>query len=138
MLEERRVKKLFAAFPNSFINHNLEFIAHKKANEFFVLGNCNTVLDVKCKVLEWLSRGAFKTNPFYKSSENAAFHKFMLSGINTYLGTNFDEKEIAIIYQMLGNAVRRTLTIEFINSGYDMAVLINAARAQDEQIYFEL
>lgn len=32
-------------------------------------------------------------------------------------------RDIAIIYQKLGNRVRHSLTEEFINSGYDMAVL---------------
>lgn len=49
----------------------------------------------------------------------------MLCGINAYLGTNFTEDDIAIIYQELGNRVRHTLTVEFVNSGYDMSVLMD-------------
>lgn len=38
------LKKLFDAFPNGFINHNLEFIAHPhhRVNSYFCLGNCET------------------------------------------------------------------------------------------------
>lgn len=34
------------------------------------LVDCETELDVKCKVLEWFSRGAYKTEPFHFDAEN--------------------------------------------------------------------
>lgn len=116
-------KKLNHAFPRSFINTNLEFIAHREANEYFRLEDCETELDVKCKVLEWLSRGAHKTCPFNSDLKNERFHNFMLNGINDFLGTNFTEEDIELIYDRLGNRVNHALTVEFVNSGYDMALL---------------
>lgn len=115
--------ELLSAFPDSWINDSGEFIAHTKANEYFRLEDCETELDVKCKVLEWLSRGAFKTEPFESTSKNMRFHELMLDGINAYLGTDFTGEDMAVIYQKLGNRVRHYLTVEFVNSGYDMAVL---------------
>jgi hypothetical protein len=47
----------------------------------------------------------------------------MLDGINVYLGTNFTPTHMAIIYLRLGNRVDHERTVEFINSGYDIAVL---------------
>ncbi len=44
--------KLLKAFPRSFISEFGEFIAHDKANEYFILKNCANDLDIKCKVLE--------------------------------------------------------------------------------------
>lgn len=123
MVGSEITKKLIHAFPKSFINGGLEFIAEREANEYFRLEDCENELDVKCKVLEWLSRGASKTEPFYTKKRNDLFHKFMLDGINAYLGTNFTAEDMAIIYQKLGNRVRHSLTEEFVNSGYDMAVL---------------
>lgn len=123
MVDSNVTKKLSRAYPNSFINSALEFIAHRRANEYFRLEDCETELDVKCKVLEWLSRGAYKTCPFSSKRKNEEFHSFMLDGINTFLGTDFTEEDIAVIYQKLGNRVRHDLTIEFINSGFDMSVL---------------
>ncbi len=123
MVEAAVFVKLFAAFPGSFINHNIEFIAHREANEYFLLGNCETELDVKCKVLEWLSRGAHKTQPFHSNAKNEKFHEFMLAGINKYLGTDFSKDDIAIVYQMLGNRVRHDLTVAFVEGGYDMEIL---------------
>lgn len=123
MVDSLVTKKLAMAFPNSFINTALEFIAHKEANEYFRLEDCENEFDVKCKVLEWLSRGAYKTCPFHSNLKNERFHNFMLNGINDFLGSDFTEDDIAIIYQKLGNRVRHSLTEEFINSGYGMAVL---------------
>lgn len=115
--------KLTQSFPRSFINGGLEFIAHKKANEYFRLEDCECEFDVKCKVLEWLSRGAFKTEPFYSKRENEKLHEFMLNGINKYLGTNFSYDDMEIIYTYLGNRCNHSKTKKFIESGYDMSVL---------------
>lgn len=124
MVDSSIVKRLSAAFPKSFINCSLEFIAHRTANEYFILENCETELDVQCKVLEFFSRGAYKTEPFATDRKNKEFHEFMLCGINQYLGTNFTEDDIAVIYQQLGNRVNHPLTVEFVNSGFDMSVLL--------------
>lgn len=123
MVNSEITLKLLSAFPRSWINGGLEFIAHTRANEYFRLEDCETELDVKCKVLEWLSRGAYKTEPFERDWKNREFHQFMLDGINKYLGTSFTEDDIAIVYQHLGNRVRHSLTVEFVESGYDMAML---------------
>lgn len=123
MVDVLATRKLAHAFPQSYINYNLEFIAHEKANEYFILRDCETEFDVKCKVLEWLSRGAHKTCPFNSNLQNEKFHNFMLNGINDFLGTDFTEDDIEKIYDRLGNRVNHDLTVDFINSGYDMAIL---------------
>ena len=123
MVDDIVTLRLELAFPNSFVNHNDEFIAHKRANEYFRLEDCETELDVKCKVLEWLSRGAYKTEPFHYVAENNRFHAFMLKGINKFLGTNFSEDDIELIYTYLGNRCNHEKTVKFIESGYDMQLL---------------
>ncbi len=123
MVNSSITRKLEIAFPRSFINPSLEFIAHKKANEYFRLEDCNDEFDVKCKVLEWLSRGAYKTCPFNTDLRNEKFHKFMLNGINVFLGTDFTADDIEIIYTYLGNRCNHKKTVEFINSGYNIAIL---------------
>lgn len=115
--------KLIHSFPQSFINGGLEFIAHKRANEYFRLEDCETEFDVKCKVLEWLSRGAYKTEPFDSEHKNEEFHQFMLDGINKYLGTDFSFDDMEIIYTYLGNRCNHPKTVKFIESGYNMSVL---------------
>lgn len=123
MVDSLVTKKLAVAFPKSFINTALEFIAHKEANEWFRLEDCENEFDVKCKVLEWLSRGAYKTCPFNSNIKNERFHNFMLNGINDFLGTDFTESDIEEIYTYLGNRCNHEKTFKFINSGYDMSVL---------------
>lgn len=120
MVHEGVLLRLMRAFPNSFINHNLEFIAHRYSNTYFLLADCESELDVKCKVLEWFSRAAHKTEPYQTTKSNKRFHQFMLTGINAFLHTQFTEDDIAAIYQNLGNGVRHDLTVVFVESGYDM------------------
>lgn len=122
---------LMKSFPRSFVNSHGDFIAHLEANEYFILSTCSTDLEVKCKVLEWLSRAAYKTQPFRTKKKNDQFNKFMLDGINTFLGTNFSVEEIGLIYQELGNQVNRRLTTAFIHGGYDINLLISKSEGSD-------
>lgn len=114
---------LMESFPESFINENNEFIAHKKSNQYIVLGNCQTPLDIECKVLEWFSRPACKMRPYQSERRNRLFHEFMLNGINNFLDTDFTEDEIADIYEYLGNCINHEKTIDFIESMYDFNIL---------------
>lgn len=116
-------KRLMHCFPNSFINQNGEFIAHRYSNQYFILDNCAEELDVKCKILAWFSRAAHKTEPYKTSAKNREFHEFMLNGINEFLGTSFTETSMDAIYTYLGNDINRSLCEQFVNSGYDMCVL---------------
>ncbi len=127
MVGSNITRKLAHSFCGSYINYNLEFIAHEEANEYFRLEDCETEFDVKCKVLEWLSRGAHKTCPFNSNIKNEKFHNFMLNGINDFLGTDFTEEDMKIIYTYLGNRCNHEKTVKFINSGYDMSVLEGGA-----------
>lgn len=115
--------KLMNCFPNSVINHNAEFITHIRSNTYFSLKDCENETDVKCKVLEWLSRPAHKTEPYNTKRSNDKFHRFILSGVNQFLETDFSEEDMEQIYTYLGNACNHTKTLKFIESGYDMSVL---------------
>lgn len=46
MVETDVLQKLFRAFPNSVINHSLEFVAdvNPRVNSYFCLLNCNSEL----------------------------------------------------------------------------------------------
>ena len=122
MIEWNETQRLMNCFPRSFINQHGEFIAHMEANEYLILHNCETVIDVQCKVLEWFSRAAHKTAPFSKR-KTADFQKFMLNGINEYLVTSFSRDDMDIIYTYLGNAINHERTIRFIESGYNLEML---------------
>ena len=115
--------KLMRSFPGSFFIPNGEFIAHKKSNTYLVFTNCETLKDLQCKILEWFSRAAYKTEPYYTDKSNNKFHSFMLDGINDFLGTAFTFDDMELIYTYLGNECNRPLTLKFVESGYDMEIL---------------
>ncbi len=117
------VIKLMKAFPQSVINYNCEFIADLKTNQYFILNNCHSELDIKCKVLEWLSRAACKTQLSHSERKNRELQSEMRKHINEYLGTSFTAEDMRTIYTWLGNACNHEKTIAFINSGYDMRIL---------------
>ncbi len=125
MVGQEVLKDLFAAFPNAIINHNLEFIADPtpRVNSYFRLDNIETREEASAKVLEYLSREAFKSLHFNTEKRNKQVHDYHLYGINTFCGTNFTEDDIDTIYTYLGNEVNRPKTLEFIRSGYDLTVL---------------
>lgn len=122
-VEDEVVFELFNAFPGAFIYYNGEIIVHKAANSYFILKDCTSRLDVKCKVLEWLSRDAFKSEPFNSAKKNLRLHETMLHGINVFLGTNFSYEDMETIYTYLGNCCNHARTLRFIQSGYDVSML---------------
>ena len=117
------INKLFKCFPNSFINGHEEFIAEPKTNLYFNIGNCQSELDVKCKVLEWFSRDGSKAMPYRSREKNKKYHAKIREQINAFLGTSFDGEQMLKIYCELGNNVNRDLAVKFIMSDYDMKVL---------------
>ena len=110
----------------------IEFLADEKSNTYFILGNCETKEDVDCKVIERLSRAAYKTEPYYSDVSNRKFHAKMLDGINKYLGTNFTKEDIEIIYTNLGNACNHEKTLEFVRSGFDMDTFLEETEELDK------
>ena len=63
MVDWAVIRRLGLSFPGWFINAQGEFIAHQKANVYFNISTCESELDVKCKVLERLSRAGRKSKP---------------------------------------------------------------------------
>lgn len=125
MVPQPVLSDLFGAFPDAILNRNLEFIAdpHRRVNSYFRLDNCETRTDAICKVLEYLSREAYKSQHFNAGWRNKEVHEYHLRGINTFCGTNFTAADIEIVYWRLGNGVNRKLTLAFIDSGFDLSVL---------------
>lgn len=123
MISGEILQDLFTAFPVGMLNHNLEFIAFPRANTYFCIKDCNTYEDTVAKVLEWLSRAAYKTEPFRGQKANREFHEYHLRGINDFCGTTFTEDDMDEIYTYLGNAVNHKKTLAFIRSDFDLSVL---------------
>lgn len=123
MVDWNIIQPLMKAFPRSLINYNCEFVADTHTNQWFRLDNCFTELDLKCKVIEFFSRAAYKTIPYHSKKKNDEFHEFFRNGINEYLGTSFTHDDMQIIYTYLGNRCNHEKTIVFVESGYDMGIL---------------
>lgn len=119
--EEIAVKSIvnlaLQVFPKSFINNSNEIILEPRNNVYFRLEDIETALDFKCKMFAWVSR------PIAKSLNNYWSPK-VLRSFNQVLGTNFTKKEMNCIYDRLGNDVNRQLTVRFIESNYNMALLV--------------
>ena len=99
-----------------FINHNYELIVEPKNNIYFRLDNIETELELKCKVIAWLSRPSCKGISTY-------WQKRIRAIVNEFLGTEFTSDEMAEIYTYLGNDCDREKTIKFIESNYDVNTL---------------
>ena len=125
MVSQDVLKDLFRAFPDAIINRNLEFVAdpQRRVNSYFRLDNCDSRMDARCKVLEYLSREAYKSQHFDAEWRNRQVHDYHRKGINAFCGTNFSHDDMEIIYTYLGNGVNRKKTLAFIYSGYNLAVL---------------
>ena len=123
MIELSKIQEVMNCFHCSFINNNAELIINAKTNTYFLLSKIETELDLKCKILEWLSRPAYKTEYCSSEKHNRAMQDWHLKGLNEYLKTDFSREQMEKIYTYLGNGVNRELCIKFIESGYDMSLL---------------
>ncbi len=107
--------------PNCFISPLFELIVEPRNNIYFRLEDVETDLDMKCKVLAWLSRPSCK-------EVGEQCQKKMRAIFNEYLGTDFSVEQIEQIYTYLGNDCNREKTIKFIESHYDFNVLTETVR----------
>lgn len=137
MTKKEMASKLLECFPKSFINHNGEFIAHKKSNTYMLLDNKETWLDVAVGLVEWFSRAAYKTQCYKSDAADAKFHRFMLDGINKFLAPAkpLTNKDMELVYIYLGNGVHHALAVEFVESDCDMEILRAYSKEQDPEFY---
>ena len=103
-------------FWNSFVNDSYEYIIWPKHNIYFRLEDVQSMLDLKCKVLNWCSRYCIKGIP---ERDQARMQNF----INEILQTSFDYDDFETIYVVLGNGIKNDLTKEFVESGYNLELL---------------
>lgn len=116
------LKRIMELFNGSFILID-ELILVKKTNLYFSLENIETEIDLKCKLLEWCSRDACKRQYYQQEWRNVKYQNLILDRLNLILETNFSKDDMHLIYTKLGNAVNHKLTIDFVNSNYDLNIL---------------
>ncbi|KAA0944377.1 hypothetical protein FQ087_18400 [Sporosarcina sp. ANT_H38] len=111
------IERALEVFPKSFINKSNEIILEPKNNVYFRLEDVYVELDFKCKMLAWISRPVSKSLNKYWSPK-------VLKSFNEFLGTGFSKDDMLLIYDRLGNDVNRALSIKFIESNYDLKLLV--------------
>lgn len=114
--QSKELEKVYRAFPQAFINKHNEIIIYPRRNTYFRLDDVDDETILSCKILEWLSREASK-------SISPTSKKYHFEGICKYFDKRFTQEEMDEIYDNLGNSIRRTLTIKFVESGLDMSIL---------------
>lgn len=102
--------------PSCFINSKFELIVEPKNNIYFLLEDVETDIDIKRKVLSWLSRPSCK-------GVSEHWQKRIRAIINEYLETEFTLDDMHEIYTYLGNDCNRKKCLRFIESGYKMEAL---------------
>ena len=118
------ILRLMHFFPNSFINCHFELILSPKGNVYFKCNEGMTRKDVLCKIFEWCSRYCAKGEPYVSERTNKIWRDNLISNFNEYLETNFNQDDFYLIYDRLGNAVNHDLTVKFVESGFNMDVLL--------------
>lgn len=73
MKMESYIHRLMQSFSGSFINGINEIILYPETNLYFRLDDVNSEFDVKCKLLEWCSRDAYKTKPYDNELKNKVY-----------------------------------------------------------------
>ena len=111
MIEWEKIKKLMDCFPESVINHNGEFIAMVKENEYFLLESCKDEREMKCKVLAWFSRGAHKTQHYNSKKKNNEYHQFMEQTLTLKIWTLFILNSVMMSIDLF---VKNLLTVDMI------------------------
>lgn len=110
------IAKSLQVFPKSFINQDNELILEPTNNVYFRLEDMETELEFKCKMMAWVSR------PIAKGL-SPKWSKKVLASVNELLGTRFSKADMQVIYTELGNDVNPGLSVQFIESGYDLSLL---------------
>lgn len=119
----KTIESLLSSFPRSLITYDYKIMIDSL--NVFKFNDCQFPNDVKCKVLEYLSRwfSRITGQPFRDEETNEKYRVHILQGINNFLGTNFSEDEMRKIYNCLGYNCNHQKTLDFINSNYNMETL---------------
>lgn len=103
----------------AFINNNDELIVIPKINAYFSLKGVNTAIDFECSIISSLSYLCASNH------WNRYWSPRMTAFINIMLGTRWDAETFDDIYAVLGNGINHDVCLEFVKSGYCMAIIEN-------------
>lgn len=117
------IQRIMKYFKNSYINSYLEVILLPKTNGYFAIKNCRNEVDIKCEIIENISRDCFKTQHYSRLKDNKNMWNENLIALNNALKTDFSQQDIELIYNKLGNGINHELTKKFVESNFDIEVL---------------
>ena len=115
------VFNLMRYFPKSYIDENKELILDENIN--FSLDRINDKFDLCLKVVQYVSKYACKVQLYSNECQNLMYRNKIRDAINKFLGTNFDEEEMLLIYTKLGNGCNKRLASMFVATGFDIDLL---------------
>ena len=118
------VFELMRCFPNSKIVPCGEVVLDNKNQLCFTVKGLETKKQIIYKLLEWGSRPIAKGCPYCSEKSNREWRRSLLLGFNNYLKVNFDEGDIYMVYERLGNAINHDRTVEFVERNFDMDWLL--------------
>ena len=117
------IQRIMKYFKNSYINSYLEVILLPKTNGYFAIKNCRNEVDIKCEIIENISRDCFKTQHYSRLKDNKKMWQENLIALNNALKTDFSQQDIELIYNKLGNGINHELTKKFVDSDFNVEVL---------------
>ena len=115
-----KLQQFMFLFKDSYINSENELIVIPKFNLYFRLEDVETEVDLKAKVIAWLSKSACHFNWYQQEWRNRKFEKELRDNINYFLGTKFNSLEMDYLYGIYGNMISKEKLYEFIESGCDL------------------
>ena len=79
-----------------------------------------------------------KGEPYCSCKRSSEWREQLISGLNSYLGTNFDQEDMYWIYDQLGNAVNHKLTLRFIRSDFNLAIIYQEVKTERGEVDGEI
>ncbi len=110
------LEEILPYYPTAYVYKKNEIIVEPKNNIYFRIDNISSLMELKCKLLEYCTRSAVKGVSEY-------WQRYMRRGINSYFRKNWSRCELETIYTRLGNGVNRSLCVKFIESSLDLSIL---------------
>ena len=114
------IEKLKQAFPGSYTDADVVFVAHKKTKLYLCLIGCTTARDIRVRAISRFSRACVVDEPYRFAAQNRRYHSKMLQALNKYLGTDFTLSDVRSVQRFLGEDTLKELAEKFVDSDYDM------------------
>lgn len=115
-MDNEYLQLILPYFPRAFVTEYNELVLESTNNIYFRLEDVESLLDFKCKMIEFVSRSSYKgVTPYWQ--------RYIRRGFNSFFRKDFTADNFCLIYFHLGNGVNRELCRRFILSNFDFKLL---------------